>query len=290
MTCPHKLPVTPGIDRLIDLAIEEDIGHGDITTGFMDLSSRQGRAVITAKEPMVIAGLQMVSKVYKHLEDQVCCRQMVKDGDWIDTAGTIVAKLSGSMEALLLGERIALNFLQRLSGIATNVRNHINKIPAGSVRLTDTRKTVPGWRVLEKYAVRVGGGFNHRMGLYDGVLIKDNHIAACGSIAAAVASVRKHISHLIRIEVETETIGQVKEALKAGVDVIMLDNMKDDEVSEAVSIIGSRATIEVSGRVNAQRIARLAELGVQIVSVGALTHGARFVDLAMSIEPLAEDS
>jgi nicotinate-nucleotide pyrophosphorylase (carboxylating) len=290
MRCLHKLPIAPGIDKLINLAIEEDIGHGDITTGPMDLSSRQGRAVITAKEPLVIAGLQMVPKVYKRLGDNVSCRQMVKDGDWIDTAGTIVAQLSGDMETLLLGERIALNFLQRLSGIATNVRNHINKIPAGSVRLTDTRKTVPGWRVLEKYAVRVGGGFNHRMGLYDGVLIKDNHIAACGSITKAVAAVRKHISHLICIEVETETIDQVKEALEAGVDVIMLDNMENHEISEAVSVIGSRAVIEVSGRVDAQRISHLAQLGVQIISMGALTHGARFVDIGMSIEALAADS
>lgn len=285
MTCPHQIPVSPIIDRIIDLAIEEDLGHGDITTGAMGLSSKHGKARITAKQPMVVAGLSMVSKVYNRLGSPVVFEEVLKDGDWIEQAGTIVAKLSGSMEALLLGERIALNFLQRLSGIATNVRLHLNEIGPVAIRLTDTRKTVPGWRVLEKYAVRVGGAYNHRMGLYDGVLIKDNHIAACGSITSAVAAVRHHISHLIRIEVETETIEQVSEAIAAGADVIMLDNMSDLQIAEAVSLIGSRAEIEVSGRIGVQRIPRLAQLGVKIVSLGALTHGARFVDLSMTIEP-----
>ena len=283
MTRGHEIFFSPQVSRLIDLAVEEDIGHGDITTSALDISGRQGRAWITAKEPMVIAGLGLVPRVYERVGGLGVFQTKAEDGDFIDCPETVVAEMTGSLDTLLIGERIALNFLQRLCGIATHVRRHVDALASSPIRLTDTRKTVPGWRVLEKYAVRVGGAFNHRMGLYDGVLIKDNHIAACGSITSAVNAVRRRISHLVRIEVETETLAQVKEAMDAGVDVIMLDNMDDAAISEAAAQIGNAAEIEVSGRVDAGRIARLAELGVNIVSMGALTHAARFVDLSMTV-------
>ncbi|MFZ0611620.1 MAG: carboxylating nicotinate-nucleotide diphosphorylase, partial [Desulfobacterales bacterium] len=191
--------------------------------------------------------------------------------------------VSGKLRALLTGERVALNFLQRLSGIATLVQAYIAKIPAGGAHLVDTRKTTPGWRGLEKYAVRIGGAGNHRMGLYDGVLIKDNHIAACGGVAAAVARIRGRVSHLMKIEVEAATLDQVREALAAGAEVIMLDNMDIDQIEAAVALIDAKALIEVSGNVTEGRLARLAQTGVDIISVGALTHAARSVDLSMRI-------
>ncbi|MFW6284272.1 MAG: carboxylating nicotinate-nucleotide diphosphorylase [Desulfosalsimonas sp.] len=289
MTAGHDIPLSPQIDRLIDLAVEEDIGHGDITTDAMGLSDRPGRAWIETKEPMVIAGLGLVPRVYERAGGLASFQANAQDGDFIDSPDTVVAEMTGSLAALLIGERIALNFLQRLSGIATHVRRHVDAMGSVPMRLTDTRKTVAGWRVLEKYAVRMGGAFNHRMGLYDGVLIKDNHIAACGSITAAINSVRGRVSHLVRIEVETETLAQVKEAVAAGADVIMLDNMDDAAIGKAVAHIGTLAEIEVSGRVDAGRMARLAELGVNIVSMGALTHAARFVDLSMTVAPPGHD-
>lgn len=283
MTRVHGIPFSLQVKRLIDLAVEEDIGHGDITTSALGLSGRPGRAWIETKEPMVIAGLDFVPRIYERVGGLGSFQAKAEDGDFIDCPGTVVAEMTGSLDTLLIGERIALNFLQRLCGIATHVRSHVDAMGSLPMRLTDTRKTVPGWRVLEKYAVRVGGAFNHRMGLYDGVLIKDNHIAACGSITAAVQAVRGRISHLVRIEVETETLAQVKEAVDVGADVIMLDNMDDAAIAEAAAHIGNAAEIEVSGRVDAGRIARLSELGVNIVSMGALTHAARFVDLSMTV-------
>ncbi|MFO8057115.1 MAG: carboxylating nicotinate-nucleotide diphosphorylase [bacterium] len=212
------------MDQLIELAIAEDIGHGDITTEPLGLGHAAGQARIVANEPLVIAGLDVARRVYEALDANISFHARVEEGAWADPQD-VVAELKSDMQTLLAGERIALNFLQRISGIATHVRTYVDTLPKSGIRLTDTRKTVPGWRVLEKYAVRVGGACNHRMGLYDGVLIKDNHIAACGGIAPAVQRVRGRVSHLIRIEVETENLRQVEAALAAGADVIMLDNM-----------------------------------------------------------------
>ncbi|MCF8024553.1 MAG: carboxylating nicotinate-nucleotide diphosphorylase [Desulfobacteraceae bacterium] len=281
----RKIPITAHVDRLIELAMDEDIGHGDITTEALSMEELSGRARIFAKEPLVLAGLDLVGRVYEKLDNRISFYARAADGDRIE-AGTCVAELTGNMRALLTGERTALNFLQRLSGIATHVRAYADTISGSGVRLTDTRKTTPGWRVLEKYAVRIGGAFNHRMGLYDGVLIKDNHIAACGGIESAIKKVRDHVSHLIRIEVETEDLEQVREALAAGADVIMLDNMGRDDIARAVEIIGKKAAIEVSGRVDPGRLERLVAAGVDIVSSGGLTHAARSVDLNMDIAPL----
>jgi len=200
------------------------------------------------------------------------------------TPGTIVATIKGRLAALLTAERTALNFLQRLSGIATHVQAYMNALQGPAVRIVDTRKTTPGWRVLEKYAVRMGGGANHRMGLFDGVLIKDNHIAACGGIRAAVERIRRQVSHLTKIEVETSTLDEVREALAVKADVIMLDNMDLDRIKAAVSLIAGRALVEVSGNVGRDDLAPLAQTGVDLISVGALTHSARAVDLSMRID------
>jgi len=196
----------------------------------------------------------------------------------------IIAEVEGGLSTLLTGERTALNFIQRLSGIATNVRGYVNKLKNHNIRLVDTRKTAPGWRTLEKYAVRVGGAFNHRMGLYDGVLIKDNHIAVCGGVKQAIEKVRKRVSHLTRIEVEVANISELEDAVACGADVIMLDNMDIPHIKEAVEYIDERAVIEISGGVTIEDIDKLADTGVDIISVGALTHAARSVDISMRIK------
>ncbi len=270
------------IDHLIDLAIAEDIGPGDITTSHLPDPLARGRGEIVAKEPVVVAGLEIAKRVFEKFEPEVVFLPKFKDGDAV-RAKEVMAEISGTMQTLLSGERIALNFLQRLSGIATNVRSYVEKLKDAKIRLVDTRKTVPGWRVLDKYAVRVGGAYNHRMGLYDGVLIKDNHIAAFGGIRNAVAHIRNQVSHLIKIEIETSNLDEVSQALDAGADVIMLDNMEIEEIRSAVDLINGRAVVEVSGQVGKGDLQGLAETGVDIVSVGALIHGAVFMDISMRI-------
>ncbi len=271
------------IDRLIDLALDEDIGPGDLTTDALLPSGTNGRAVILAKQTLILCGNEIVSRVYEKIDGAVVCRSHASDGDRI-AAGTTVMTLDGPMDALLRGERTALNFLQRLSGIATHVNLWVAALGEGRTRLVDTRKTTPGWRVIEKYAVRIGGAANHRMGLYDGILIKDNHIAACGGIQAAVARARRHASHMVKIEVEVSDMNQVDEALAAGIEVIMLDNMNLDQVRTAVAHIAGRAIVEVSGGVAMGNLSALAATGVDLISAGALTHQARAVDLSMRLE------
>jgi nicotinate-nucleotide pyrophosphorylase (carboxylating) len=272
------------IDALIDLALQEDIGPGDITTDHLVPPGLCGKATITAKEPLTICGYAVARKVFKQLDRKVVFRPCFADGDAI-AGGRCVAEIEGPLCALLTGERTALNFLQRLSGVATLVRSYVDGLAGKSVQLVDTRKTTPGWRTLEKYAVRIGGAHNHRMGLYDGVLIKDNHIAVCGGIGQAVARIRAKVHHLIKIEVEAASLEQVQEALTAGVDVIMLDNMNPAQIREAVQIIDGRALVEVSGGVTQKNIAQMADTGVDLISVGALTHSARAMDLSMQIDP-----
>jgi len=270
------------VDRLIELALDEDLGSGDLTTDALLGDDKPGWAEIVAKEDLVLCGLDIVRRVFTRIDDRVACRSDCRDGDHVD-AGRTVMRLKGPLKSLLHGERTALNFLQRLSGIATHVRTWVEALGTGTARLVDTRKTTPGWRVLEKYAVRVGGAANHRMGLYDGVLIKDNHIAACGGIAPAVAALRHRISHLVKIEVETADLDQVEEALDAGADVIMLDNMDLAQIRQAVQRIAGRALVEVSGRVRRDSLRPLADTGVDLISAGALTHQARAVDLSMRV-------
>jgi nicotinate-nucleotide pyrophosphorylase (carboxylating) len=270
--------------HLIEIALKEDIGPGDITTENLIGPDLEGEGVIIAKEPMVIAGLEVAKQVFEYFDSQVVFTAKCQDGDVVKSAKTI-AKVEGKLRILLMCERTALNFLQRLSGIATNVRSYINEVENTDVRLVDTRKTAPGWRKLEKYAVRVGGAHNHRMGLYDGVLIKDNHIAAYGGIKKAIDRIKDKISHLVQIEIEVSDLNQVEEALAAGADVIMLDNMNLQQIKKAVAVIDGKATIEVSGGITKNSLKSLADTDVDIISVGAFTHSARCVDISMRITP-----
>ena len=271
------------VQHLIDIGLAEDIGPGDITTDSLVEPEIEGTGEIMAKEDLVLAGLKVARQVFETLDPAVVFTPAFQDGDRVKTGERVLA-VSGRLRTLLQGERTALNFLQRLSGIATQVRSFADALAGRSVRLVDTRKTAPGWRVLEKYAVRIGGAHNHRMGLYDGVLIKDNHIAVCGGIREAVNRARRGASHLTKIEVEVADLAGVREALDAGADVIMLDNMEDAAIREAVGMVQDRALVEVSGGVTRADLTRLADLGVDIISSGALTHSARSVDLSMRIQ------
>jgi nicotinate-nucleotide pyrophosphorylase (carboxylating) len=275
------------IQHLIEIALKEDIGPGDITTNNLIDPNLEGRGLIIAKEPLVVAGLEIVTRVFQHLDPKVILRSEYKDGDALEPGDTI-ADVEGRLRALLSGERTALNFLQHLSGVATFVRSYVNELAGKRSRLVDTRKTTPGWRVLEKYAVRVGGAHNHRMGLYDGVLIKDNHIAACGGIKKAVDRIRTELSHLSKIEVEVSSKKQVEEALEAGADVIMLDNMNVQQIKDAITHIDGRAVVEVSGNVKKSVLKSLADTGADIISAGALTHSARCVDISMRVKAADE--
>ena len=271
------------IDDLIKLALNEDIGPGDITTDNLVAPDTRGKGTIVAKQDLVIAGLQVAEQVFKLLDPRVGFNTLYADGDRV-ADGSTVANIEGQLATLLKGERTALNFLQRLSGIATQTRAFVGAVAGTPVKLVDTRKTTPGWRVLEKYAVRMGGAHNHRMGLYDGVLIKDNHIAVSGGIANAVKKVRQQASHLVKVEVEAASLEDVKEALAAGADTIMLDNMDLDQIRLAVRLIDKKALVEASGNVTRGRLKELAQTGVDLISIGALTHSAVAVDLSMRIE------
>jgi len=272
----------PGIQKLIEMALMEDIGSGDITTDNLVSPDKTGKGIIVAKEPLVIAGIDIAHQVFAHLDGDISFRPSASDGDFLNPGDTAV-EIEGRLCSLLKGERTALNFLQHLSGVATHVKSFVDLLENKTVRLVDTRKTTPGWRVLEKYAVRIGGAFNHRSGLFDGVLIKDNHIKACGGITKAVTKIKKNVSHLVKIEVEVTDEDEVKEALKAKADVIMLDNMDLKEIREAVKLISGKAVVEVSGMVTKKELNALAETGVDIISAGALTHSAKAVDLSMRI-------
>ena len=271
------------IKRIIETAIEEDVGPGDITTDNLVDPHRSGKGTIIAKEEIVLAGLDIARLVFSYFDKNIRVSSEYHDGDTIPQGKTAMV-IEGSLQAILKGERTALNFLQHLSGIATQVRSYVSTLKNKTVRLTDTRKTIPGLRVLEKYAVRIGGAYNHRMALYDGVLIKDNHIAACGGIKPAVERIRSRISHLSKIEVEVSDLSQVKEALEAKADIIMLDNMNLDQTKAAVKLINKKALVEVSGSVKKETLNALADTGVDIISSGALIHSARFVDLSLRIE------
>ncbi len=274
------------IDRLIDLALDEDIGPGDITTQALIDNQALGQGLLVAKQEMVLAGLDVALRVFKRLDRHTTLVAHYHDGQLV-AKNQALATVSGRLQALLQAERSALNFLQRLSGIATLTRQYVKVLQANGcqgTKLVDTRKTTPGWRVLEKYAVKMGGAGNHRLGLFDGILVKDNHIAACGGIAEAVKRLRQSASHLVKIEVETENLKQVRQALEAKVDVIMLDNMDLAQIREAVEMIAGQALVEVSGGVTLDRIVELAKTGVDLISCGALTHSATAVDISMQIK------
>jgi len=274
--------ITPEIELLIKRALEEDIGAGDLTTLSTVPRELQGKGLFRAKRDGVVAGLFLLGKIFSLLDAQVRVRCLAQDGEWVKQ-GTVVAEAEGPVRALLMGERTALNFLQRLSGTATLTRRYVDAVKDFSCKVIDTRKTTPGLRTLEKYAVRMGGGTNHRLGLYDAALVKDNHIVAAGSIANAVAEVRRHAPFMAKIEVECVDSKQVQEALDAKADVIMLDNMSTKQMAEAVRLINKRAWVEASGGITLGRIHEIAEAGVDFISIGALTHSAPAVDFNMKI-------
>ena len=271
------------IRDLIARALQEDLGPGDVTTEATIHAESRSTAVLLAKQELVLAGLDVSREVFRHLDPDMEFEPFARDGDRIG-AGTEIAKLAGITRALLAGERVALNLLQHMSGIATLTARAVEKIKGFKAEVLDTRKTLPGLRQLEKYAVRVGGGRNHRFGLYDGVLIKDNHIRAAGSITGAADNARKRAHHLLKIEVETKNLEEVRDALVAKADIIMLDNMPIDMMREAVRLIAGRALVEASGNVTLETIRAMVETGVDFVSLGSLTHSAPAVDISMKIK------
>ena len=264
-------------------ALREDMPLGDITTDNIISEESVTRATFLAKQDAVIAGLIVAKQVFSILDKDVEFNTFIKDGDAVKK-GDIIAEVKGSTRALLKAERTALNFMQRLSAIATITNKYVKLVEGTGVKVTDTRKTTPGLRLQEKYAVSCGGGSNHRFSLSDGVLIKDNHIAAAGGIKNAVEAVRKSIPHTVKIEVETESLEEVQEALDCGADIIMLDNMTNDQMIQAVKLINKRALVEASGNVSEETIVGIAKTGVDIISVGKLTHSANSVDISMNIE------
>jgi nicotinate-nucleotide pyrophosphorylase (carboxylating) len=274
--------VTPQIERLIRDSLDEDIGPGDLATMATIVADAQGKGLFRAKKDGVVAGLVLLDRIFYFIDPKVKIRLMAKDGDAVKS-GTVVAEAIGPVRALLLAERTALNFLQRLSGTATLTRKYVEAVKGFPCKVLDTRKTTPGLRTLEKYAVRMGGGMNHRIGLYDAALVKDNHIEATGSIAEAVKAVRRHAPFMAKVEVETGNFKQVQEAIEAGADVIMLDNMSITQMAEAVRLVNKRAWVEASGGITLETIRQVAETGVDFISSGALTHSAPVVDFNMKI-------
>ena len=274
------------LNRIIEAAFNEDLGSGDITSNSIVSKSQIASAYILAKEEGVIAGLEIAKKVFRKLDKNIIWKPLVKEGDLV-SAGTRIVTVKGSLRALLTGERIALNFLQRVSGIASTTSKYIGVLKDTDTKILDTRKTVPGLRLIDKYAVKIGGGTNHRIGLFDMALIKDNHIKAAGSISKAVQKVKTKNSKSnkkLKIEVETSNLDEVREALKCNVDMIMLDNMSTSLMSEAVKLIKKKAKTEASGNMNIDRILETARVGVDYISVGALTHSVKALDISMKID------
>ncbi len=275
---------------VVEQALQEDMPFGDVTTEAIVSEDAKGTAIFIAKANGIVCGLPVARKVFALLDENAGFDGLVKDGDKV-AEGKVIAQVQGNLRALLMGERTALNFLQRLSGTATLTGKFVGKVAPHGVRIADTRKTTPHLRVLEKYAVRCGGGVNHRFGLSDGVLVKDNHIRVAGGIAEAVRRVRQKAHHLLRIEVEAQNIGQVKEALECGVDAILLDNMDLEEIRGAVETVKGwseakgkpRPLLEVSGGITLENVEAVAQTGVDIISIGALTHSAPALDISMEV-------
>lgn len=269
------------LNEMIEHALAEDLGTGDVTSEATIPIDSVSIAVMLAKQDLVLAGIDIAAAVFRHLDPDIRFTPRSKDGDRI-SSGAEIAKLSGNTRALLAGERVALNLLQHLSGIATLTANYVEQLKGLKAEVLDTRKTLPGLRQLEKHAVKVGGGRNHRMGLSDMILIKDNHIKAAGSITNAVINARKKAGQL-KIEVETGSLDQVREALAAKADIIMLDNMSLDAMREAVKAVDHQALVEASGNVTLETVRKIAETGVDLISSGSLTHSAPAVDISMKI-------
>ncbi|WCN37774.1 carboxylating nicotinate-nucleotide diphosphorylase [Aneurinibacillus uraniidurans] len=272
------------LDQQIEMWLAEDIGFGDITSQATIPQDSVGTGILYTKQAGVIAGLDVATHVFANLDSSLTFTKKVEDGTYVEK-GVVIAEVEGSTQSILSGERLALNLLQRLSGIATETHAYVQKARTTNehVRIVDTRKTTPGLRMLEKYAVVVGGGHNHRIGLFDAVMIKDNHIKGAGGITAAVQRARAGISHTMRIEVEVETLEQLEEAIAAKPDIIMLDNMDNETMAEAVRRVDGRMVVEASGGVNLDTVAGIAATGVDVISVGSLTHSVSALDISLDL-------
>ena len=288
MTPTDTIPSPPPaflVRRLVEAALEEDLGRGDVTTQACVPPQLQGCAVLVARQPLVLSGLSVFEAAFAAVDVRLRVEPLASDGQRL-ARGAVAARVRGPSASILQGERVALNFVQRMSGVATKARAYVEALPPGSrTRIADTRKTTPGLRALERYAVRCGGAHNHRDDLSSAVLIKDNHIAACGGVSIAIARARAHAPHTSRVECEVDSLAQLGEALRAGADVVLLDNFDDATLAEAVRLVAGRALIEVSGGVTLERIGVIAAAGVDVISSGALTHSAPAVDLALDWEP-----
>lgn len=271
------------IDKLIDLALEEDINTGDITTESIIPESSQAVATMTAKADGIISGLDVIRKVFERFQKDIVWEPYFKNGDRV-SKGDVILKIEASYPTLLRGERLSLNIFQRMCGIATETAKYVREVEGTKTRILDTRKTAPGLRVLDKMAVKDGGATNHRMGLYDMAMIKDNHIKMAGSIAKAVEQVRSKIDPSIKVEVETTNLDEVRQAIESGADIIMLDNMSNEMMAQAVAMIGDKALTEASGNMSIPRLAGVAATGVDFISVGALTHSVKAMDISMNIK------
>lgn len=270
------------LQRKIEEWLHEDVGFGDVTTMSTIPADEMGVGILYAKEDGVVAGLPVSELVFETVDANLVFVAKVEEGAHV-AKGEQIAEVSGSVRSILIGERLALNLMQRLSGIATQTSKYVQAVSGTKARVVDTRKTTPGLRFLEKYAVRVGGGHNHRYALYDAVMIKDNHIKGAGGIRQAVAAARASIPHTMTVEVEAETLEQVQEALDAGADIIMLDNMSNEQMTRAVQLIDGRAVVEASGGVNLDTIGSIARTGVDVISVGALTHSVKAFDISLDL-------
>ncbi|MBW1914408.1 MAG: carboxylating nicotinate-nucleotide diphosphorylase [Deltaproteobacteria bacterium] len=272
------------MDRTIRNALEEDLGSGDITTEAIIPPEIEGKAVLEAREHMVLAGLPVFCRVFELVGSNISFSVLFNDSQTVP-GGTQICTVTGPLSAILKGERTALNFIQRMSGIATLTREYVEKASSGKAKILDTRKTVPGLRHFDKYAVRMGGGSNHRIGLFDGILIKDNHIAVAGSISRAVELAKDNAPHTIKmeVEVEVENLTGVKEAVQAGADIILLDNMTQQDIKKAVDFVQGKVLLEASGGVNLDNIGEISKTGVDLISVGALTHSIKAMDLSLEV-------
>jgi nicotinate-nucleotide pyrophosphorylase (carboxylating) len=268
------------VDLIIENALKEDIGEGDVTNDLLYPEDIRCNAIIQAKEQGIIAGLPIAKRIFRKLNNDIQWAENKRDGESV-AKGDILVKIHGSEKAILAGERVALNFIQRLSGIATLTSKFVRAVEGLSAKITDTRKTVPGLRILDKYAVRTGGGHNHRMGLFDGILIKDNHLKLIGSLTEAISRIKKMTGGRFHIEVETSRLEEVREALAAGADIIMLDNMSLNTMRKSVEMINGRALIEASGGITLRNVRRVAETGVNIISIGSLTHSPKALDIGL---------
>ena len=276
----NKITMTLNADHLLLEALQEDITSEDITTNSVMRTYQKGEVQLLCKQDGIIAGLHVFKRVFELLDDTVSVEFFCQDGDAV-SAGQLMSIVTGDIRALLSGERVALNYLQRMSGIATYTHSIAKLLEGSKTKLLDTRKTTPNMRIFEKYAVKVGGGYNHRYNLSDGILLKDNHIGAAGSVTKAVLMAKEYAPFVRKIEVEVENLDMVKEAVEAGADIIMLDNMTPDMMKEAIRIINGRAETECSGNVTRENVERLLEIGVDYISSGALTHSAPILDISL---------